>query len=67
MAEWQPKTTVPTDGRLFNFRCRNLATWEVMPPLVGRYHQDNLEWNNFGKWEQVGFPLVMWCEIPELP
>jgi hypothetical protein len=37
-----------------------------MDPLVGRYRDGKLEWNNAGRWEVFGYEPVMWAEIPEL-
>jgi hypothetical protein len=66
MPSWNPGLTAPKDGKSFIFRARNLVTYEEMQPLVGRYRDGVLEWNNFGRWEECGFPIIMWAEIPEV-
>jgi hypothetical protein len=66
MTQWQPASTIPTDGTLFNFRSRSFTTAVLMDPLVGRYRGGKLEWNNAGRWEVFGYEPVMWAEIPEL-
>jgi hypothetical protein len=66
MAEWHLAAEIPRDGTLFLFRSRSFTTSVLMDPLVGRYRDGKLEWNNAGQWEEFGYEPVMWAEIPEL-
>jgi hypothetical protein len=51
---------------MFVFTSRNLATWGVEPPLVGRINEGVLEYNDKGTWREYGFPLLLWAPIPEM-
>jgi hypothetical protein len=64
-SKWQPARTVP-DDRIFVFTSRNLATYAVEEPLVGRMNNGVLEYNDRGTWRECGFPLLNWAEIPEM-
>jgi hypothetical protein len=66
MPSWHPGPTAPRDGTLFLFRSRSFTTAVLLDPLVGRYRDGKLEWNNAGQWEVFGYEPVMWAEIPEL-
>jgi hypothetical protein len=67
MPSWQRPDNIPKDGTIFLFRYRSFTTCVLMDPLVGRYRDGELEWNNKGEWKPFGYDPDMWCEIPELP
>lgn len=67
-AGWQRWADAPDDGTPFLFMTRSLATALWLPPIVGRFHEGELQSVQGAKWGAWGSnDARLWAPIPTLP